>query len=247
MAAQSRPYTVILTRPAEQGAHFADQLRRDIGASIRVIESPLLVPKYLQPVLPDVRWSAVIFTSVTAVAAIARLGAAALALPRKAYCVGDRTAEVARNAGFQALSARGDAGSLRACIQAEHEPGPLLHLRGQISYGDVAKSLCLAGIETVDVIIYAQIAQPFSTDAKAAFWSDCPVILPVFSSRTGQIVSKELSLISISAPIFLVSISPNVRESLFAISAAGRFVAERPDAASMLMAIQEALIAAQAA
>jgi uroporphyrinogen-III synthase len=246
MAAQSRAIPVILTRPAEQGARFAKNVRDRFGSAVAVIESPLLAPLFLQPLIPPERWTAVIFTSATAVAALGHFGRVAAALPKKAYCVGDRTAEAARAMGFDANSAQGNAAALCALIRDAHETGPLLHLRGEEALGDIAKELNLAGIETHEAIAYREVAQTLTAQACTVLSSDRPVILPVFSPRTGTILAHELATFPRLAPLVMVSISPATARPLDDVKSRYRFVADHPDAPSMLTAIGQAMIAAQA-
>jgi uroporphyrinogen-III synthase len=245
MVAQSRAIPVILTRPAEQGARFAQALLDRFGQTISVVQSPLLAPQFLQPQIIPKSWSAVIFTSATAVAAAGLMSAAIL--PRKAYCVGDRTAEAATAAGFSAISAKGNATALCALVQKLREPGPLLHLRGEEALGQVAETLTLAGIETIEVITYREVAQTLSAESLAVLSGDAPVILPVFSPRSAMILAQQLAKPSCSAPVVTVAMSQAVADALATIDASQRFVADSPDAPSMLSAIGRALIAMQAA
>ncbi len=88
---------MLLTRPAAQNARFAAQVTARFGPGVRFVDSPLLAPRFLDPTLPAGPFDAVVFTSETGVAGYRRL-TAEQALP--AWCVGPRTAEAARAAGF---------------------------------------------------------------------------------------------------------------------------------------------------
>jgi uroporphyrinogen-III synthase len=245
MVAQSRAISVILTRPAEQGARFAQALLDRFGQTITVVQSPLLAPQFLQPQILPKSWSAVIFTSATAVAAAGLMNAATL--PRKAYCVGDRTAVAATAAGFSAISAKGNAAALCAVVQKLRDPGPLLHLRGEEAVGQVAETLTLAGIDTFELVTYREVAQTLSAEALAVLSGDAPVILPVFSPRSALILGRQLAASHTLAPLVTVAISHAVADALGTIDASQRYVADSPDAPSMLSAIGRALIAVQAA
>ncbi len=246
MIAQSRAIPVILTRPEEQGARFAKDLQDRYGRAIDVIQSPLLAPQFLTPALGSGPWAAIIFTSATAVAAFGRLNTFSGILSQKAYCVGHRTAEAARAIGLDAISANGDSKALCATILAAREPGPLLYLRGEEALGDIAKNLRLAGIETHEVIVYSELAQTLSDEARNRLSTDHPVILPVFSPRTARILRQELLAMSRVLSVATVAISPAVAEELKPFTATWRFVADRPDAPSMLSAIGQALTVTQA-
>jgi uroporphyrinogen-III synthase len=247
MVAQSRAVPVVLTRPAVQSARFAKDLRDQLGGKITLVESPLLAPTFLQPVLGAGPWKAVIFTSETAVTATGLLGSAANSLPRKAYCVGDRTAEAARKAGFIPLSAKGNSDALCAYIMAGNETGPLLHLCGQELFGGLAQRLCLAGINTQEAVTYSEIPQLLTPTAQAILGGDRPVILPVFSPRTAAILISQLAALPSLAPLLVVTISATVAAAIQGLNPQQVFVADRPDASSMLAAIDRALMVAQAA
>ena len=159
MARQSRrvpPPTFLLTRPAAQSDRFAEQLQARFGPGIRIVSSPLLVPRFLSVALPDGGWRGVIFTSETGVAAFRRLSAGR-GMP--AWCVGDRTTHAATLAGFDARSADGDAYDLLALLVASGVTGPLLHAHGRDVANLLSDSLNSAGIETIEAVIYAQEPQ----------------------------------------------------------------------------------------
>lgn len=225
MARQSHP-TILLTRPLAQSRRFADQVG---GAVI----SPLMLPEFLDPALPAGDFSAVILTSETGVQAARRISATGAVLPNLAYCVGNRTAQTARAAGFQALSAEGDASALLALIKARHTSGRLLLLRPEDAAGDLAKDLNSARIETVSVIVYRQKPQSLTAEAATLLQGDTAVILPVFSPRSARLVAAEIRRINGSAPLWLAALSPAVAQA-FDFPADLIQIAARPDASAML-------------
>ena len=203
MATQS---AILLTRPAAQSQRFADALRARVPDVVVVI-SPLIVPAFLTPDLPSRDWTGVIFSSETAVQAARRIAADGLALPKHAFCVGAQTARIAREAGFEALSAEGDAQALLALIRAQSTAGPLLYLCGREARFDLAKALSDGGIETVSAVVYAQNIQPLTAEATDLLQQDTPVLAPVFSPRTGTILAQELARIGARARVHVGAIS----------------------------------------
>ncbi|MEO6299233.1 MAG: uroporphyrinogen-III synthase [Paracoccaceae bacterium] len=233
MAPQSRAPTTLLTRPAPQSAHFAALLRARFPG-IRVVISPLIAPSFVQLILPDRPWTALIFTSETAVISAQRIAADGQPLPQLAFCVGDHTAEVASAAGFDAKSASGDATALISLILSQNHKGPLLHLRGRESRGDIANALGSAGIETFEAISYHQQSQSLSPEAVASLRADAPII-PLFSPRTAEIFARECSRIQLTAPLMIIAISAAVAAS--APPSTCIVTATHPDAEAMLDAI----------
>ena len=228
MVRQSHP-TILLTRPLAQSRRFADQVG---GAVI----SPLMAPEFLNPALPDGDFAALILTSETGTEAARRISATGVALPGLAYCVGNRTAQAARAAGFQAVSAEGDANALLALIGAQHNAGKLLLLRPEDAAGDLADRLNSAGIETVSVTVYHQKPQSLTAEAIALLQGDTPVILPVFSPRSAQLLAAEIRRIHGRAPLWLAALSPAVAQA-FDLPASLIQIAARPEASAMLDAV----------
>ena len=233
MALQSRALTVLLTRPAAQSDRFAaNLLARHPG--IRIVQSPLMTSDLLRPALPDRAWTGVIFTSETGVLAAKRIAADGVALPKLAFCVGDQTARMASLYGFQAVSAEGDAQALARLVQAQKTGGPLLYLHGAEVRTDLALILNSSGTETVSAICYVQRAQMLTTEAVTILQDPTPVIAPVFSPRTGQILALEYARIDGAAPLFVAAISADAVPDL---PGAVVRVAKRPDASALLEAM----------
>lgn len=244
MVTQSRPLFVILTRPAEQSARFAELVRETCGPNVRVIISPLMVVEYIPPDLDTGPYAAVIFSSETAVRA-AQMSRSTL--PSLAYCVGERTGVVAQQSGFSTRIANGDASTLVSLIQNAHETGPLLHLRGRDTRGQVAERLNSAEIVTFETVVYAQNPVPLSHEARAVLDAAFPVILPVFSPRSADLLAVELAQFGVTASLVIVAFSQAVADRLISAGLTPHFVASHPDARSMLAAIQQALSLAEAA
>lgn len=240
MARQSTsdPVPVLLTRPRAQSLAFARALSARFGAGVQPVIAPLMEVEALAPPLPEGPFAGVIFTSANAVAAVAGL----TALPRLAWCVGDRTAEAARAAGFAARSAGGDAGALVAAIRADPPGGKLLHLRGAETRGAVADQLVSAGLETVSLVVYRQQAQPMPEEGRAVLAAVGPVIVPLFSPESARRLVAELTPPP-QAELRLVAMSAAVAQSAAPLGWAWQGLAARPDAGAMLDAVGLALTA----
>ncbi len=227
MASQSRAIRILLTRPADQGARFADDLRGRFGTRIEITESPLIAPRMVTAALPDGPFDAVIFTSETAVLATRGL----VGLPRTAFAVGRRTATAAQAAGFDTRSAEGDAAALVAML-TDAAPSRVLHLHGQDTRGDVVGHLRRAGMMAEGAVVYVQDARPLTARAQDWLRGDQPVIVPLFSPRTASLFSTIPAL----APLWLAALSPAV-DAAAGFTAARRVTALRPDAPAMLDAV----------
>jgi uroporphyrinogen-III synthase len=223
---------VLLTRPEGQALAFAARLTARFGTRVRPVVAPLMVVDNLLPPLPPGPFAGVIFTSVAGVEA-----ARHMTLPRLAWCVGQATAKRATEAGFHARSADGDAEVLVAAILADPPPGPLIHLRGEDSRGEVAERLVSAGLETVSLVVYRQVAQPLPEGGRALLATPGPVILPLFSPRSAMLLRG----VAPTADLHLVAMSAAVATAAGAIPRQSLRIAVRPEAAAMLDRIGEAL------
>ena len=231
MPAQSLAPTVLLTRPAAQSASFAQSLQAQVGG-LRVVVSPLMATVFHTVSLPKEPLEGVILTSQTGAEAAGRLRTQ---LPDLAYCVGDRTAQVAREAGFRVQSAQGDAEALLALILRE-KPQALIHLRGREARGDLAQRLSAAGVFTQERVVYAQDAQPLSDEAVAVLSGKAPVLVPLFSPRSAEILGAAWQGLTTHAPLVVVAISQAVAEAA-AFCPTKPVLAAHPDAPSMLDAV----------
>ena len=117
--------TILLTRPQAQSEQFAAALRDRELRNVIVI-SPLL------EILPTGNgekldsFEEAIFTSRNALDFVP-------AAQKRAWCVGDKTAEKARALGWDAVSADGNVDDLAAAIVAANPAAPLMHFHGEHS------------------------------------------------------------------------------------------------------------------
>lgn len=231
MPAQSIAPAVLLTRPPAQSDAFAHCLQASVPG-LRVVVSPLMAPVFLKITLPECPIRGVILTSQTGAEAAAGLRPH---LPDLAYCVGDRTAQVAQEAGFRIRSAQGNAEALLALILRDPVQ-PLLHLRGREARGDLAERLSAAGCATQERIVYAQEAQSLNAQAVDVLTGEAPVIVPLFSPRSAEIFVAAWQALPKHAPLHVVAISAAVAQAQ-GVSQTLSMIVPHPDGPSMLRAV----------
>lgn len=234
MAPQHHAPTVLLTRPAAQAERFAEEMAARFGGRLSSLISPLMSPEFLCPEWPDADYATVILTSETGVEAAVRLRNLGRALPKRAICVGDRTAAAARVAGFDAISAQGDAEALITLILQADDPGPFLHLRGRDARRDIAPRLAAKGRLAHAAIVYQQEAQPLGVPARELLAGKDPVIIPLFSPRSAALLAD---FGPFSAPLLLAAISPAAAKTAMILAPERLEVAATPDSAGMLDAV----------
>ncbi|MFO1203768.1 MAG: uroporphyrinogen-III synthase [Tabrizicola sp.] len=228
---------VLLTRPKADSESFAAALTARFGARVRPVVAPLLAPRFLTPDLPAQDYCGVIFTSSQAVEGARRLG---VALPRRAWCVGHKTAEVASKAGFDAISADGDADDLIEVIKSDPPNGRILYLRGVDTRGNIPETLNYSGIDTDVAIVYAQEAQPLGAMALVLLTTPSDLIVPLFSPRTAALFRAALPA-DAKAHLHFATMSAAVAEPIQSLPHTALVIARRPDAKAMLDAVDSLL------
>jgi uroporphyrinogen-III synthase len=210
--------TLLLTRPEAQSRDFLDRLESATAGRIPALIAPLF--RIVPTGVPVPQAGALVFTSGRAVELAGDLTG------RLAWCVGDTTADLARAAGATAVSAEGTVEDLLALL-LDRADGPLIHLRGVESRGDLVPRLKAAGRVADEAVFYRTEDLPPPPEALALLNGAAPVLAPVFSPRSGRL----LAALSWTAPMTVLAISERAAQPF-----AGRAeieVADRPDMAAM--------------
>jgi uroporphyrinogen-III synthase len=222
------PATLLLTRPAPAAERFLAELEAALGRPVPAVLSPLIDirPLSYTPLVDG----DLILTSANAVSALAPQDRIA---GRTAWCVGASTARAARDAGFHAQNADGDAEALIALIAAHRPTQPLVHLHGRHLREDIAARLRDLGFSADSRVIYDQISCPLSSTAQSLLASEKPVVFPVFSPRSAALLADAAPF---AAPIHAVAISVAASAPLAPCHPASLTIADHPDSAAMLRA-----------
>jgi uroporphyrinogen-III synthase len=228
------PASILLTRPLADSERFADLLH-SLGVHAPIVLSPIvkIVPTGAAVDLSDA--SGVVFTSRNAVDMVAGRD-----LP--AWCVGAATATRAAAKGWRAVAAKGDANALYARISADAPEGPLVHLRGSPSRGNLAARLQAAGIKTREIVVYTQAPQALSEAAKSLLQGTNPVIMPLFSPNAAAQLTEQLRPCDpVTAPLHVVVISRETQKMLGDLPCEQVVLAAKKDAQAMAEAITRLL------
>ncbi len=146
---------VLVTRPRQDGEALAVVLR---GAGHTVTVDPLLTILFKSDVpLSSTRPQALVVTSANGLRALEARGGCGAWKDVALFAVGPTTAALARGAGFcKVHEAGGDVVSLAALVAARADPaaGPVLHIAGTVTAGDLKGSLEAAGFQVERTILY---------------------------------------------------------------------------------------------
>lgn len=189
---------ILITRPDPAGLGFAKAITEKTDR-VDIVLTPAFSLTALNPILPD--FDVAVFTSAAAVAW------APIGSQRLAYCVGTKTAQAARNNGYNPIDAQGTVQDLIDLILANRPSARLLYLRAEKIRTDLRARLCDAGLNCAERILYRKTpltpAQPILDQIHQAQH----VIAPVFSPETMELVGKwplpwdRVNIIAMSAPI----------------------------------------------
>jgi uroporphyrinogen-III synthase len=175
---------------------------------------------------------ALLFTSANGVRAAARL-TTERAVP--ALCVGDATARAAREAGFSRVeSASGDVDALSSLVTALCRPaaGPLIHVAGTVSAGDLAGGLATAGFTVERAVLYEAVAaERLSAAARDALATGKIDAVALFSPRTARTFARvvhEEALDSMLGTVDMLCLSTAVADALESLPRRRLLVAAEP-------------------
>lgn len=233
--------TLLLTRPEAQSRALAKYIEDRFPKTVRCITSPLLAitPTGKLPNTSD--FQALLFTSVNGVEAFITAGGAT---NRPCYCVGARTAQVARTAGLDAISADGSATELVALVSKNNAAdGPLLHVRGTHTAGDVAEKLAALGFDVRTAVLYHQDVCDLHSQATRALADGAVDAVTLYSPRTAQRFAEILQQNPDwpARNLTALCISENVAAEVDNLGLASVQVAQNPNRTEMLSLIDRFL------
>jgi len=184
MPAQSRPLPLLLTRPLLQAERFVAELPGSLRARVDPILAPLIrIVALGKADVAGVR--GVILTSENALSGLNP----GRGLP--AYCIGPRTTAGARALGYDGQDCGGCADSLVSTLIARRVDGPLIHLRGTHTRGQVASRLTDAGVRCSEAEVYDQRAEKIPDNLRDALSRGQPMLVPLFSPRTARLFASD--------------------------------------------------------
>lgn len=223
--------TLLLTRSRPQSERFAKLCSKRLRTT-NVIISPIIRIIPITDGIDLSEFAGVVLTSENGARALSSLaGVSGI----RAWCVGDRTAEVARGLGMRTVSAGGDSNALVTLLEERSPEGILLHAHGARTRGDVVGRLRTAGLQAESRMVYEQVRIPLTKTAQACLNGDGPVTLPLFSPRSARLVGD--AALTATAPLAIVALSQSVAEAWSGPAPGQLAVAESPDVPNMLESV----------
>ncbi len=230
---------LLITRPEPDASSLATLLE-DQGHEAAI--APLMDVRFQDIPAPDLAGAqALIFTSANGVRAYAS-SSSERDLP--AYCVGNATAQCAREQGFSGVhSADGDVHSLARLVKARlvARNGELVHIAGTVSAGDLAGVLAADGFKVRRSVLYEAVpGSSLDTDVVQKIRSGYFDYILFFSPRTARIfmtLAEQQELVPDLSRNSAACLSNAVYETLHSSHWQRIVVASSPTQASLLAAV----------
>ena len=231
--------TVLLTRPLADSQRIADELRTHGIASliwplprIELSNQPITVPEHVD---------ALAFTSSHAIRAFAAKNPER---DRTVFCVGNRTAQIANDAGFADVrDANGDFTALVELIKIQ-QPQSVLYLQGQQISADLEAALTADGIQCESRIVYrADAGGPPEAKVDSVLRSGGAKAITIWSRRNSELLHESILMRKDwnIAETDLIGISENAAKPLGNVGFRRIIVASRPNATQMIAEIRAAV------
>lgn len=156
------------------------------------------------------------------------------------FAVGDRTAAIAREAGFsRADGAGGDTQMLAAHVSRALPAGSrIAYLCGRVRTGSLAERLRRAGFEATPIETYDTLPLAWTAETAAGTLADAPVeAVLIYSANAATLFSRLLALRDagrLLRPARLLCISARAANALPPSAQAAAAIAARPDEAALL-------------
>lgn len=177
--------TLLLTRPPEASHRVQRAVEDALGRPVACVISPLLRIEDVDAVLPI--GAIPVLTSEQGARRAGAMGCTGIA-----YCVGARTAAMARAQGMEPVSAGGNSQDLIRLIAGQAPRADLVHIRGRHTTGDVVETLQARGFAIHDCVAYDQRDIPLSADARGLLTHGKPVVAALFSPRSAALLTRAI-------------------------------------------------------
>ena len=233
---------LLVTRPALDAGPLSDLLT---AAGHIILLDPLLSIRFRDRSALDLaEVTGLLFTSGNGVRAFASLSTRR-DIP--VFAVGDRTATLARELGFERIdSADGDVALLVALVRAHRRPedGLLLHVSGHDVAGELAQSLEAVGYGVRRAVLYdAEPAADLAPATRTALGTGTLDGVLLFSPRTARHFVALMHLSGLSSRAGLLTawcLSPAVAQALDGLKLAEIQIAAAPTQAALLSLVPPA-------
>ena len=221
---------LLLTRPLGGNERFCLKIKH-LLYSCEILDSPIQKIDFLPSLGKVNKNSVLIFTSANGLRAANKQNL----LNKKCFVVGANTKKIAVSFGYDVLGFSKDQENLLKLIKSKKPTESMVHIRGKHTVGNLCDALKRNQFSCLDIIGYNQEPLKIKKQNLQKIHSGRPVILPIFSSRSAELLQSNLDLTGFN----VIAISEAVAKIITGVELGELVISKKPDLNSM----QEATLA----
>ena len=221
---------LLLTRPLGGNERFCLKIKH-LLYSCEILDNPIQKIDFLPSLSKVNKNSVLIFTSVNGLRAAKKHNL----INKKCFVVGANTKKIAVSFGYDVLGFSKDQENLLKLIKSKKPTESMVHIRGKHTVGNLCDALKRNQFSCLDIIGYNQEPLKIKKQNLQKIHSGRPVILPIFSSRSAELLQSKLDLTGFN----VIAISEAVAKIITGVELRELVISKKPDLKSM----QEATLA----
>ena len=221
---------LLLTRPLGGNERFCLKIKH-LLYSCEILDNPIQKIDFLPSLSKVNKNSVLIFTSANGLRAAKKHNL----INKKCFVVGANTKKIAVSFGYDVLGFSKDQENLLKLIKSKKPTESMVHIRGKHTVGNLSDALKRNQFSCLDIIGYNQEPLKIKKQNLQKIHSGRPVILPIFSSRSAELLQSNLDLTGFN----VIAISEAVAKIITGVELGELVISKKPDLNSM----QEATLA----
>ncbi len=221
---------LLLTRPLGGNERFCLKIKH-LLYSCEILDNPIQRIDFLPSLSKVNKNSVLIFTSANGLRAAKKHNL----INKKCFVVGANTKKIAVSFGYDVLGFSKDQENLLKLIKSKKPTESMVHIRGKYTVGNLCEALKRNQFSCLDIIGYNQEPLKIKKQNLQKIHSGRPVILPIFSSRSAELLQSNLDLTGFN----VIAISEAVAKIVSGVELGELVISKKPDLNSM----QEATLA----
>ena len=221
---------LLLTRPLGGNERFCLKIKH-LLYSCEILDNPIQKIDFLPSLSKVNKNSVLIFTSANGL----RVAKKHNLINKKCFVVGANTKKIAVSFGYDVLGFSKDQENLLKLIKSKKPTESMVHIRGKHTVGNLCNALKRNQFSCLDIIGYNQEPLKIKKQNLQKIHSGRPVILPIFSSRSAELLQSNLDLTGFN----VIAISEAVAKIVTGVELGELVISKKPDLNSM----QEATLA----
>ena len=221
---------LLLTRPLGGNERFCLKIKH-LLYNCEILDNPIQKIDFLPSLSKVNKNSVLIFTSANGLRAAKKHNL----INKKCFVVGANTKKIAVSFGYDVLGFSKDQENLLKLIKSKKPTESMVHIRGKHTVGNLCDALKRNQFSCLDIIGYNQEPLKIKKQNLQKIHSGRPVILPIFSSRSAELLQSNLDLTGFN----VIAISEAVAKIITGVELGELVISKKPDLSSM----QEATLA----